>query len=594
LHDARICADRRDRRRGGGHIDEQAGKREATPARDNDETIKKDMLAGADGWSPIAEAQQEWPTQQLENHTTKSIVCDMPGESGATTTHVEDVKNEEYTRAEAMGRSPSAEALAQHTPQQQEKHNLTQPTPAQTDDELLDAAIAANMAAAELTDLDLIAPGQFAEEEFPELGEQCTHCGTMPAESRCARCKQRYCCIECQRAGWKQMHKVSCGSPLPTPQRIARAADLREVVSVLHEFGRANAALADLCLLRLAMSLSKEGRKLRLHMPDSGGVAAVSAALRHLASSEPSFLQAVFSAMDVHQADTWVQNSALALLTSISGIGGNHSDVGQSAACDALAQAGAFLHLCKAMAAHPQDARIQVGGCCVLSAACRGIGEAASKRREMALKAGALPVVLSALTVSDAPQLRGGAGGASASMRRSDAMLRVEATSFMRNEAATALMHCCASECWRAAATGAGATDIASMLAHSRDAEVQRHGCGLLEALCQGEGDAAEARRATACQGGAVAAVCALRDAIGPVKKAARNALVSICAADEGRRQVAALAGAPRSWLQRLDRSMDSVGDTQLRKGDTNIELRPGQDLVSDLVSEMLSGSDVC
>ena len=177
------------------------------------------------------------------------------------------------------------------------KKRSTQPTPAQTDDELLDAAIAANMAAAELTDLDLIAPGQFAEEEFPELGEQCTHCGTMPAESRCARCKQRYCCIECQRAGWKQMHKVSCGSPLPTPQRIARAADLREVVSVLHEFGRANAALADLCLLRLAISLSKEKAgscgsicRIRKAWPRYQQPCATSLRLSPV-SSRPSFLQ---------------------------------------------------------------------------------------------------------------------------------------------------------------------------------------------------------------------------------------------------------------------------------------------------------------
>eukprot|EP00966_Prymnesium_polylepis_P079726 1847594-Prymnesium_polylepis.1 len=80
------------------------------------------------------------------------------------------------------------------------------------------------MAAAELAELDVIAPGQFAEDEFPGLSTLCAYCGGAPAESRCAGCKQqRYCSSDCQRAGWKLVHKASCGAPLPTPQRLARA-----------------------------------------------------------------------------------------------------------------------------------------------------------------------------------------------------------------------------------------------------------------------------------------------------------------------------------------------------------------------------------
>lgn len=398
------------------------------------------------------------------------------------------------------------------------KKNKQKPAaPAMTDDELLDAAIAANREAASRQELDLIAPGQFAEEKFPEL-------------------------------------QSSADGTLPTPPVIARA-DLPEVARILREFGRASAPLADLCLLRLTMTLSKEGKKLRLHIPDSSNVASTSAALRALMAEDPQFLKAVFSSMEAHRADSMVQNSALALLTSISGVGGDQSDSGQEGASDVLANAGVFAHLQRSMLAHPHDARIQVGACCVLSATCRGGSGRAAKRRQLALDAGMLTATLRSLSLSERvvpPGLRSalGEGGNAAKVRMSDAMLRTEAEAFMRREACAALIHLCESEAWCAAAADAGGLGVVGgLLGSHQDAELQRHGCGLLERMCLGDDERAERRRAMACEQGALAALCSLREAVGPVKRAARNALQGICGADAARWHAAQLAGAPQGWL---------------------------------------------
>ena len=423
------------------------------------------------------------------------------------------------------------------------KFKPTQPDIA--DDELLDAAIAANLKAASMVELELIAPGQFAEEEFPGLKSSCALCGVHSTDTPCTSCNAaRYCSIECRKTAWKLQHKTSCGQPWPTPLRLARS-DLPEVVDVLREFGRANAPLADLCLLRLSMSLSKEGKKLRLHMPDSANVASTTATLRSLASEAPRFLEAVFSTMTAHRSDACVQTTALALLTSISGVGGSPDDVGQEAASEVLAQAGAFVHLVGAMLSHPQDARVQAGGCCVLSATCRGADHDAAARRDLALEAGVLPAVLKSLTIADVPSLRGG------KVRESDARMRTEADAFMRNEACAALIHLCESEAWCDAAAGGGAFPLicSLMASQQQDVDLLRHGCGLLDKMCAGEGKRAEVRRSTACGHGAIAAVCALREAVGPVKRAARNALQTICTSDSARWREAGLAGAPRSWL---------------------------------------------
>ena len=321
---------------------------------------------------------------------------------------------------------------------------------------------------------------------------------------------------------------------------------------MLREYGRGCAPLADLCLLRLTMTLSKEGKKLRLHVPDSTCVAATAAALRALMAEESCFLEAVFSSMEAHRADTMVQNSALALLTSISGVGGDHADTGQEAASDRLARGGVFPHLQRGMLAHPHDARIQAGACCVLSATCRGSGGGAARRRQLALDAGLLSATLRALSLSERtvpPGLRS-AHGEGGKVRMSDAMLRTEADAFMRREACAALIHACESEAWCDAAAEAGGFGVVGkLLGAQQDAELQRHGCGLLERICLGDEGGAERRRAMACEQGAIEALGVLREAIGPVKRAARNALQAICAADSARWRAAQLAGAPRSWL---------------------------------------------
>ena len=55
--------------------------------------------------------------------------------------------------------------------------------------------------------------------------------------------------------------------PTPMPPRLARAGSAA-VVDILLEFGRGCASLTDLCLLRLSMSITKEGRRHRLVMPE--------------------------------------------------------------------------------------------------------------------------------------------------------------------------------------------------------------------------------------------------------------------------------------------------------------------------------------
>ena len=145
------------------------------------------------------------------------------------------------------------------------------------DDALLDAMIAANLQAAAAAEeeslmagLDLIAPGQFAREEFPGLASSCTMCGQAAAALPCAHCKLRlYCGKACQQAAWRMCHKRTCDArtPTPTPPRLARAGSAA-VVDILLEFGRGCAPLTDLCLLRLSMSVTKEGRRHRLVMPE--------------------------------------------------------------------------------------------------------------------------------------------------------------------------------------------------------------------------------------------------------------------------------------------------------------------------------------
>ena len=170
------------------------------------------------------------------------------------------------------------------------------------DNALLDAMIAANLQAAAAAEeefvmagLDLIAPGQFAREAFPGLASSCAMCGRAAAALPCSQCKLRlsaaegsntgvadprqagllltrlrlavgrYCGKECQQAAWRLCHKRTRGAktPTPTPPKLARAGSVA-VVEVLHEFGRGCASLTDLCLLRLSMSITKEGRRYRL------------------------------------------------------------------------------------------------------------------------------------------------------------------------------------------------------------------------------------------------------------------------------------------------------------------------------------------
>ena len=132
--------------------------------------------------------------------------------------------------------------------------------------------------------VDLIAPGLFAREEFPGLASSCAMCGQAAAALPCAHCKLRlYCGKACQQAAWRMCHKRTCDArtPTPTPPRLARAGSAA-VVDILLEFGRGCAPLTDLCLLRLSMSVTKEGRRHRLVMPEMETLPAITARLRAL------------------------------------------------------------------------------------------------------------------------------------------------------------------------------------------------------------------------------------------------------------------------------------------------------------------------
>ena len=65
----------------------------------------------------------------------------------------------------------------------------------------------------------------------------CAECGRAPEKlSRCSRCKVvKYCSAECQRKAW-DVHKASCGSPLPTAPRV-REATVEQLLAMLREFG---------------------------------------------------------------------------------------------------------------------------------------------------------------------------------------------------------------------------------------------------------------------------------------------------------------------------------------------------------------------
>ena len=484
------------------------------------------------------------------------------------------------------------------------------------DNALLDALIAANLQAAAARDdeslmarIDLIAPGQFAREEFPGLKSSCAMCGRAAAALPCAQCKLRlYCGKECQQAAWKLCHKTTCGGPWPTPPTLARAGSAA-VVDWLHEFGCSCASLTDLCLLRLSMSITKEGRRHRLVMPDAETLPSITARLRELCGdgggssggsgggsgggggssgrsggggveAVPIFLRALFGAMQAWVLDPWVQNSALALLTTVVGVAGRHADPGQEVAAGALARAGALVHIAAAMRAHPTDARIQAGGACVVSALCQG--RAGAQRRQLALAARLLPLLLRTLSVTRRVAASGelpySEGIDAAEVRASDAQMRTEADGFMRTEACSALTHLAESGACRAAAVAAGAFQVlCALLAarQGRETELQRHVCGLITQLCHadadgdgdGDGDGetgagaeagaeaktgagaeAEARCSAAETAGLIAAVCALRNSVGPVRKAATCALRAICCSDESRWREAKAAGAPAAW----------------------------------------------
>ena len=149
----------------------------------------------------------------------------------------------------------------------------------------------------------------------------------------------------------------------------------------------------------------------------------------------------------------------------------------------------------------------------------------------------------------------------------SDAMLRTEADGFMRVEACSALTHLAESGACRRAAIAAGAFQVLGELLgarQGRESELQRQACDLIAQLCDGDSDVnggdgdgdgdgagggdAEARCSAAETAGLIAAVCALRDAIGPVRKAATYALRAICSSDASRWREAKLAGAPAAW----------------------------------------------
>ena len=189
------------------------------------------------------------------------------------------------------------------------------------------------------------APACIAPANFERLSDCCSWCGNDPSGApfkRCAACGiTAYCSAECQRDAWKRAggsHKASCGSALPTPASLAGAAPTI-LVSVLAEFGRADAALAELCLGRLAEP-------------------SMIAGTRSACGGAGRALDGLVASLRAHSGVAAVQAYGCRALRSVA--------LGASAIQQAAVAAGGAEVVAAALRAHAGCAEVQLEGCACL------------------------------------------------------------------------------------------------------------------------------------------------------------------------------------------------------------------------------------
>lgn len=355
-------------------------------------------------------------------------------------------------------------------------------------------------------------------ESFERLRSCCSLCGAEPPPDKdwplCAKCGEtRYCGRECQVAAWKQpcAHKLSCGHRLPTRRAISKGTVV-EVATILHEFGRADAGLAEACVARLAVLLAQSAT----HRKDghAAGVAAATALV-----------------MGAHTASVALQRDACDALAQ--------SAIGQADYKQAVVQAGGPEAIVGAMRAHPDCGAVQHKGCWALRNIALGV---AAVQQAVVVSGGAVAAV-AALRSEHAADLALAteACAALANMTGGDAGCQA---AVLGAGAANAIVACMSREhAPTEVSSGASAPTAASLCA------LQAQGCAALGNLAGGDADA---QGAVIDAGGAKAVVSALRafrKAEG-VQRGGRAALANMAYGQEALREAVIAAGAEQEWLE--------------------------------------------
>eukprot|EP00316_Scyphosphaera_apsteinii_P011619 CAMPEP_0119305864 /NCGR_PEP_ID=MMETSP1333-20130426/6752_1 /TAXON_ID=418940 /ORGANISM="Scyphosphaera apsteinii, Strain RCC1455" /LENGTH=422 /DNA_ID=CAMNT_0007309045 /DNA_START=90 /DNA_END=1358 /DNA_ORIENTATION=- len=372
---------------------------------------------------------------------------------------------------------------------------------------------------------------------FPRLQHCCSLCGIDPAsDSRwqcCAKCGEtRYCGRACQVEAWKQpcAHKVSCGHRLPTPNVIAESTTV-EAATILHEFARADASLAEAAVARLAELLAQAAAQ-RNEGHDAGAAAAV------------------VVAMAAHTTSVCVQRDGCVAI--------GYAALGKKEFKQAIVSAGGAEAIINAMESHINSAEVQLKGCWAL--------------RNVALGAAAVQHNNNT-TTQQAVVAAGGAVAAIAALRSphsGDTALATEAFAALANMAGgdsgcqTALLGAGAaqaivgrmmrveSSCPVDALAPGGPTNTLAATAPSeiQEQQLQAQGCAALGNLAGGD---VEGQRKVIDAGGALAVVAAIRawsEADG-VQQGGKAALTNMAfGIDELRELVLSTPGIDPTWLE--------------------------------------------
>ena len=234
-----------------------------------------------------------------------------------------------------------------------------------------------------------------ADAAFPRLRSCCSLCGAEPdgeeAFKSCGKCGvTRYCGVACQREAWKQpcAHKSSCGCELPTSNAIA-SGTLTEVATILHEFRRADASLAEACAHKLASALAATLGS-RKHGYEAGAAAALAvamaahatevgvqrescAALGHAAMGDPRYKQAVVdcggaeaivAAMRGHAGSVDVQRLGCFAIRNVA--------LGVSSVQQRMVAAGGSAAVVEALRTHASDGALAFEALAALANMCGG------------------------------------------------------------------------------------------------------------------------------------------------------------------------------------------------------------------------------